>query len=561
MRATATAASGDAPGAACAREAEAPADGRGRDVDARRVAVEHALPRGGAGDGVGVGRGAPRPPPGSPRDGHPEGRRRAQARAGRQLDGGAHGQRREGSLGQEPPERARQILAGGGRAELVAAEAEPARLAVGEALGLGAGAALDAGGQRGDPVHHRVLAQQDDLARGGGRGAHRRAPRAGGRPVTGPSCRPPPGASAPAAPREQRRRRRRQRQRGRHVHRFVAKPRQPLAHGRPGAARLQGLRRRTDLRLRRRRAPKSSGQRLASRRREPLLGFGEDGRALAGPQIVPHRLARLLGGAEGPQQIVAELERDAHRPREAVERRQRVGGRARQRRAQRQRAAHRVAARLEGVHGLDVLGAAQHVDLLADDDVLVDAHQRAQGGQHPLGRERDGGHHLERQVPREVAGEHRRRRAQVLPEALGERGVHRRPPAAGEVAIHPVVLDEQVGLEQLQRHAGLERGLDRRVGRDAGVGDGEQRRPVPLAPAEREIPRGGGHRGDLGPVLAEGVDAAVPQHREALLDRRADSGEERGKLGAERGERGHGGAEPRSATRGGQPAWELEKSQ
>ncbi len=159
-----------------------------------------------------------------------------------------------------------------------------------------------------------------------------------------------------------------------------------------------------------------------------MLGLGEDRRALAGAEIIPDRLPRLGGAAERAEQIVAELEGHAHRRRVAIERRPRRGRGPRERRAEGDRPAHRVAPGLEIVHGLHVLGAPEHVDLLADDHVLVDAQVELRDLDHARRGYLDRRDRRQRHAPGEIAGEDRRRRAEVRPELLPEDHVHARPP-------------------------------------------------------------------------------------------------------------------------------------
>jgi hypothetical protein len=104
----------------------------------------------------------------------------------------------------------------------------------------------------------------------------------------------------------------------------------------------------------------------------------------------------------------------------------------------------------------------------------------------------------------------------LVAERRRELRVGARASAPHPVAVHPVVLDEQVALEQLDGHGRRVGRLQRRARRDARVGGDEHPRAEALPPAEGEIPRGLGHLHD--------VAAVRPQLSERVLEQGGEAG-------------------------------------
>ena len=101
---------------------------------------------------------------------------------------------------------------------------------------------------------------------------------------------------------------------------------------------------------------------------------------------------------------------------------------------------------------------------------------------------------------------------------MGEHRVHRRPAAPHVVLIHPVVVDQEVGLQKLECDPRVERRLGRSSIVDRMVRGEEQRWAKPLASAHREIAHRidqgddvGTHRFGFGELLLE-------QRRQAIID-------------------------------------------
>jgi hypothetical protein len=105
--------------------------------------------------------------------------------------------------------------------------------------------------------------------------------------------------------------------------------------------------------------------------------------------------------------------------------------------------------------------------------------------------------------------------------------MHGRPAPARVVAVHPVVVDEEVDLEELDRDHRRQRLFPRRRGSTRDVARAEERGAHPLAAAQREPLESAGRGTDLGAHGGGGSDAGFQERREPLVDLRASRGEQR----------------------------------
>ena len=266
-----------------------------------------------------------------------------------------------------------------------------------------------------------------------------------------------------------------------------------------------------------------------------LAGQHDQVGLLALAQVVPGRLAGDLGGAEHPEDVVAELEGLAQRQPVGRVGPGQAGRAAGQGEAEVQRPLDGVLARLVGqdpADGVLVGGAPAGLDQVQ----VLAAHQlRAQPVEHPQGR----GQPVVGQAgvgqgdvgPGEgqVAHEHGRALAEggrVAPPAqaavqAGEADVHGRaaPPDLG--AVHDVVVDEGADVQQLDRAGRPDGGLGgRAVGGAPGapVAPVHEGRPQPLAPLHGEPGQGVGDGAGVLAEEAEGRQLLVEQGGQRPVD-------------------------------------------
>ena len=259
------------------------------------------------------------------------------------------------------------------------------------------------------------------------------------------------------------------------------------------------------------------GTRKEWRGKRARLELRDDRRALSLADVAAPRFPGRCGIAERTEQIVAQLEGDAERPRKRIERRANVGRSAGEDRSHGHGTTHCIAARLQVVHRFDgrrALGSGPNVDQLTDDHARLDARKFPHGLRHPLWRygrlaqrfERERRGVVPREDPRDIP---RAWRSEPLP----QHRVHARSAATHVVVVHPVVVDEEVRLEELDRDEG--HGHRRRASARL-VGRREKHGPDPLSAACREGLNGVRHDPRVG-----GMPASL----------RSTGGEPRGKVG------------------------------
>src|SRR5690606_2623991 len=132
---------------------------------------------------------------------------------------------------------------------------------------------------------------------------------------------------------------------------------------------------------------------------------------------------------------------------------------------------------------------------------------------------------------REVAEHARGQRDRVVPGEDGGRGALRgRAEAAGQVdvrggtaaalhvSVHPIVVDEEVGLQELEGHARLDGDVEGTLRIDRAGADADEGRAQALASATTQIPEGRDHLEDLTADGLRSFDALVQDTREARFD-------------------------------------------
>ena len=175
------------------------------------------------------------------------------------------------------------------------------------------------------------------------------------------------------------------------------------------------------------------------------------------------------------------------------------------------------------MHDVDVGGVARfalHIEHLPLDHIFVGGGELAGGAQQVRGPPLDLEQRALRPGREQIAGQHAHRVA-LRPEVLAHPRRDARAAAAHVVAIHPVVVREKVGLEQLERRAGRDHGAGAAGTAARLVGRREQGRTQPLAPSQDEIPPGGCDRLDGDPAFARLVDASLEPRREPPVHLRA----------------------------------------
>ncbi len=213
-------------------------------------------------------------------------------------------------------------------------------------------------------------------------------------------------------------------------------------------------------------------------------GFGDEGRAFARAQITIGRFARFFGVSERPEQVVAKLKRETEWRREGVHRRELRLGRPAQDRPEEKRTPYGVAARLQSPDERDV-ARADHVEVLSEDDIFMKLGKRACGVVEVC--EMRAPKELPRVRGSEVAGEHRDGIGDVdVGEVRAERCVRRWAAAAYVVAVHPVVVNEQVGLQKFEGCAREHARPEVNVAARARVARREERATKALSAAHRK---------------------------------------------------------------------------
>ena len=198
-------------------------------------------------------------------------------------------------------------------------------------------------------------------------------------------------------------------------------------------------------------------------------------------------LARRALVPESAEQVVGELEGFAERVSVGEERVHGLRASVAEEPAEAERPADRVGPGLEVVHARDVR-VGREIEVLAEDDFLLDA----QEGLHGLAAARLGERRLHEELEGIGAADVARENGEAVGEmalvALPEGGVHRRAAAALVVLVHPVVVDEQIALEELEGGAGAHGIGEGALGRDAGCRRREHHGAEALAPTERQVP-------------------------------------------------------------------------
>ena len=128
---------------------------------------------------------------------------------------------------------------------------------------------------------------------------------------------------------------------------------------------------------------------------------------------------------------------------------------------------------------------------MTGDDGGLRPRKRARGAEHALGRYFALKQRFLRPAAREIAGEDRARVAERLrAETLAQEDVHRRSAAPRVVVVHPVVVDEEIALEELDReHRGEARLPPFFAGRKGLEADRDEGGAHPLSTPKREITR------------------------------------------------------------------------
>ena len=224
----------------------------------------------------------------------------------------------------------------------------------------------------------------------------------------------------------------------------------------------------------------------------------------------PHRLAHGAGVAEHAQEVVLELKGLAHRGAVAARARRAGGRRAGQQGAELDRPLGGIAPGLEAQHPQQLVlarrpaAAPQQLQVLAADDLLAHGREAAPAARRRAGSAGQAGRQLDRPALGQVAEQDRHRAAEIVgvaPEAahsaLAEAGVGGGLAAPHLGVVHDVVVDQQVGVEQL-RGQGEGQGLRIRGAAAAEVGVVDQGGAQPLAAL-------GGELGDAVDQLAQGV--------------------------------------------------------
>ena len=268
---------------------------------------------------------------------------------------------------------------------------------------------------------------------------------------------------------------------------------------------------------------------LAIRAGEGVAGNVQHDGALAFAQVFADGLTGDGGVAEDTEQVILHLESDAHGCGVLLEGRLDGAGGIGQQGAEQQRAAHGIAAGLQSVERLDLTHASDDIDLLAADDVLLDLGEQRQGADHAIRGCVEAREHIERQGGGVVASEDRGGISE-LPGAVVS-AQHRRDTrsaAAKVVAVHPVVVHEQVGLEQLERDSRVERrifGVRVIMGQ---IADQDERRTQAFSAAQRQVTNRTRHGFDVCAV-AHGIrDTGVEVAGETGVDVVPNPVEQRG---------------------------------
>jgi hypothetical protein len=213
--------------------------------------------------------------------------------------------------------------------------------------------------------------------------------------------------------------------------------------------------------------------------------------SLPARRSLPDRAPCLRLGAEDTDEVVAQLEGHTERRRETPQAREHARIGARERRAQCERAFDGVAAGLQRVHRFDLGAVREPIEDLSGHDVVVEARELLRRAEQRA-RLGAGAEQLrERHAPQDVARQHRadRRGVFALAERALERDVHAGSAAPLHVAVHPVVLDQEVALQELERGAGGDGRSERRARVDASVGRDDERGAEAFPAAQREIAR------------------------------------------------------------------------
>jgi hypothetical protein len=137
----------------------------------------------------------------------------------------------------------------------------------------------------------------------------------------------------------------------------------------------------------------------------------------------------------------------------------------------------------------------------------------------PRGIDFDPGERVGRKPQRVVTGEDRRRVADALgSKAFAQMLVYGGPAAAHAIAVHPVVVDQEVRLHQFDGDAGVERRLQLRGGACRAAADHHQRRAQPLSAAHAQVAHCPDHLDHLAAVVASTVHRGVEKTVQPRVD-------------------------------------------
>ena len=194
-----------------------------------------------------------------------------------------------------------------------------------------------------------------------------------------------------------------------------------------------------------------------------------------------------MNAAKRSEEVIAQLKRDAKRSRPGAERSHAGGVCVCEDATELSWPASRIATGLQIVHALDV-EIGHEVELLPCEDLFLDPDEKLQR----LVSSAFGKAASEQQLPsegrREISGEDPEACAQMIASIFPlERVVNGRTSAAFGVLVHPVVVNQQIGLEQLQGGAGFERRADVEGPAGSPKGCGRDDRPKPFSAAHRQV--------------------------------------------------------------------------
>jgi hypothetical protein len=231
--------------------------------------------------------------------------------------------------------------------------------------------------------------------------------------------------------------------------------------------------------------------------------------------------------------VVGDLEGLPQRAGVAGQRGQHLRRSAGEQRAEQQRKLEGVAAGLEALHLEHALGrklralGREQVQRLTDDHFLQRGGELARGQERAVGR--DGRCEDQLAGPRlaQRAEQDRDRSAEVRAQGRSERGMNGGAAAADLVAVHEVVVDEQIRVQQLDPHARVQRVLPRAAG--GFVAEEDERAAQPLAAAQQVVAQ---HREGRAEIDGEGFERrglCVEERAQARLAQASVVGEEGGR--------------------------------